>query len=314
MQLVPKERYTSPAFMERETRGLWPRVWLLAGRSAALTEVGSWITVEFGAQSVIVARAKDGLVAHHNVCSHRGHRLTDQPSGRGRGWSCPYHRWSYSLEGELLAVPDEHAFGPSFDRCNHGLRAVRVDEALGFVWVHMGTPEVELGEWLAPVSSRLNAYGIEQWGQSSALSIDLGANWKTVVDAWNETYHAQGIHRQILGLIDDVNVRFEELGPHGLLVVPFAAPSPRLGEQTTLNPLLQHMLRSAGVDPARFEGGAAEVRPAIQGKVATDRRYDALQPEQLTDCYNHYVFPNHSFVMWRDHMVCLLYTSDAADE
>lgn len=245
---IDKERYVGLAFMEREARGLWPHVWLVAGRSAAVARLGSRLSVVFGDRTVTVRRTEDGLV--------------------GEG--------------------------------------VHVDESHGFVWVHLGEPETDVRGWLGSVGDALDAYRLGEWGQSGSLSIDLGANWKTVVDAWNETYHAQGIHRQILGMIDDVNVGFAEHGIHGQLVVPFAAPSPRVRTEA-VGPILTHMLRVAGLDPRSFSGGPLDVRPAIQAHLADEPLYASLQPEQLTDCFNYYVFPNHSFVMWRDHMVLYRY-------
>lgn len=304
---IPKERYVSCAFLEREARGLWPRVWLLAVRSAAVAVVGSWAVVEVGRESVIVVRTEEGLRGYHNVCQHRGHRLASAPCGTSKSWVCPYHRWTYGHDGSLLRVPDEEAFGEGFSRSDHDLAPVHVAEALGFVWVHLGAPEEALEAWLGPVLPALEAYRLATWGRTLLTVIDVSANWKTVADAWNETYHAQGIHRQVLELIDDVNTGSVRWGPHGRLVVPFFRPSPRLPPRDDVSAMLAAGLRDVGIDPATFEGGPGEVRLAMQLRLRDDPRYADLGDAQLTDCYNHYVFPNLNFVVWRDSMVLYQY-------
>ena len=115
--------------------------WLLAGRAAALQNEGDWIRFDTGVDSVLVTRSAAGLRGFHNVCQHRGHRLCKGSAGCAKAFTCPYHHWSYGLDGHLLHVPDVESFGVDFDPRERGLRAVAVAEGNGGVFVHLGDPQ-----------------------------------------------------------------------------------------------------------------------------------------------------------------------------
>src|SRR5262249_30691042 len=110
-ELIPKERYTSRAFAQREWERMWTRVWLLAGRASGIPTPGDYFTFEIGTESVLVVRQRDGsIAAHYNVCMHRGTRLREPGRGHAGRFSCPFHGWKYGLDGRLLHATDAHSF------------------------------------------------------------------------------------------------------------------------------------------------------------------------------------------------------------
>ena len=211
---VPKERYTSPEFLALEMDRLWSRVWQVACREEELGEVGDYIEYMIGDQSILVVRsAPDTITASYNACLHRGTRL-----GEGRGHfengtiQCRFHSWCYSLDGRLTHVVDREEFGEM--PAGMCLPAVRVERWGGFVYVNLDPDAEPLLDFLDPLPDLLAPYRMEDMRLRSYLTTVLPANWKVVVDAFNEAYHVQGTHPQILPWTDDTTIEYEQLGKH----------------------------------------------------------------------------------------------------
>ena len=232
--VVDRVRYTSSQFAALEFERLWGRVWQVACREEEIAEVGDFCEYLIGDQSILVVRATPETVrAYHNTCLHRGTRLA---AGSGHFENdcirCRYHAWRYDFGGRLIEVVDPHEFGPlPPELC---LGQVHVDRWGGFVWVCLDPAAPPLLEYLDPLPTLLNPYHLERMRMRAYLSTVLPANWKVVVDAFNEGYHVQGTHPQILPWTDDVSLDYEPLGIHshyGRLPNARRAlrPSPRLG-------------------------------------------------------------------------------------
>ncbi len=232
--VVPRARYTSPQFGALEFEHLWARVWQVACREEEIAEVGDFCEYLIGDQSILVVRSEPDVVgAFHNTCLHRGTRLAE---GSGRFDNecirCRYHAWRYDLDGKLIEVVDPEEFAPMPQDVRLG--QVRVDRWGGFVWVCFDPGAPPLLEYLDPLPTLLAPYHLDRMRIRSYLSTVLPANWKVVVDAFNEGYHVQGTHPQILPWTDDVSLDYEALGIHshyGRLANARRAlrPSPRLG-------------------------------------------------------------------------------------
>ncbi len=232
--IVPRARYTSVQFGELEFERLWARVWQVACREEEVAEVGDFCEYLIGDQSILVVRSGPDVVrAYHNTCLHRGTRLAE---GSGHFENecirCRYHAWRYDLGGKLIEVVDPEEFAPMTQDVHLGL--VRVDRWGGFVWVCFDPTAPPLLEYLEPLPRLLAPYHLDRMRIRSYLSTVLPANWKVVVDAFNEGYHVQGTHPQILPWTDDVSLDYEPLGIHSHYGrLPNARrtlrPSPRLG-------------------------------------------------------------------------------------
>jgi nitrite reductase/ring-hydroxylating ferredoxin subunit len=212
--VVARARYTSAVFGALEFERLWARVWQVACREEEIAEVGDYCEYLIGDQSILVVRsAPTVVIAHHNTCLHRGTRLAE---GRGHfedGFiRCRYHAWRYELGGKLIEVVDPEEFAPMpQDLC---LGKVRVDLWGGFVWISLDPAAPPLLEYLDPLPTLLAPYHLDRMRIRTYLSTVLPANWKVVVDAFNEGYHVQGSHPQILPWTDDVSLHYEPLGIH----------------------------------------------------------------------------------------------------
>jgi phenylpropionate dioxygenase-like ring-hydroxylating dioxygenase large terminal subunit len=296
--LVPKERYLSPGFARLEWERMWTRVWLLAGREADVAKPGDWLTFEIGPESIIVARGRDGaLHAHYNVCLHRGNRLCEPGRGHSPTFSCRYHAWEWDLDGGLRCATDAQDFDPSLLR-NLRLGAVRLETWGGFVWVTLDAAAEPLAEYLGVIPEHLAPYHFAEHALVDDVTLEIDCNWKTCVDAFNEAYHVQGTHPELLEYSDDVNVQIDLYGKHSRFIFPVGVPSPRLGKLSKVPPWLGDIiLRGVGIDPETFAGGVADVKPAA---LAASRAIgeglgmdlSALRDDQLLDDYHYTIFPN----------------------
>lgn len=236
--LVPKERYLSPEFLTLEHQRLWSRVWQVACREEEVATTGAVVEYAIGDQSVLVTRDADGSVrAFHNVCLHRGARLVDGSAQVGDGsLRCPFHGWRYALDGRCVEVVD----AGDFDFPPEGLCVppVRAECWGGFVFVNLDPEAEPLLDFLDPLPHVLAPYHLEDMRLRSVLSTVLHANWKAAVDAFNEAYHVQTGHEQVLPYVDDVSIVYETLGRHahyGRLAGArrVLRPSPRLGDRAS---------------------------------------------------------------------------------
>src|SRR5262245_16583266 len=231
---VPKPRYTSRAFADLEFERLWSRVWQIAGREEEVPRPGDFIEYTIGDESVLIVRNHDGsLAAYHNTCLHRGTRLAhDNGHFDDACIQCPYHGWQYALDGRLTHVVDQEEFDHLPDEMR--LHPVRVECFAGFVFVNFDRDAEPLLDFLAPLPELLAPYHLERMRLRAYRTTIIDANWKAVVDAFNEGYHVQGLHPQIRPWTDAVSIAYEPLGRHSHYGrLPGARrqlrPSPRLG-------------------------------------------------------------------------------------
>src|SRR5207248_6274093 len=146
MATLPGHYYTDPAIFALEQSKIFEADWFCAVRSSDLPTPGSFETVQIGRESVLIARARDGVLnAFLNVCRHRGARLcTDESGSVKRAFQCQYHAWTYGLDGKLIAAPNLTGM-PDVDRTAFGLTRLHLREWLGYAWVWLADepPSVE---------------------------------------------------------------------------------------------------------------------------------------------------------------------------
>jgi len=301
--LIPKHRYISRAYAELEHRRLWNKVWLLAGFESDLAAPGAFFTYEVGRESVVVVRQEGGgIAAFHNVCMHRGNRLVEPGRGRARGFTCLYHAWRYGIDGSLVQPLDEDTFPQGCPRADLDLRPVRCERWGGFVWINLDPDAEPLADYLEMIPEHLDPYHFEEMKIFDDVTLEVGCNWKTSMDAFHESYHIYGTHPDTLDLNDDVNVPYDCYGRHSRMLLELGVASPRHPDHGKVTERIkEHFLARAGVDPASFEGGALDVRPAmaraireVQGP-ALGADFSELHDEQLTDDFHYSIFPNITF-------------------
>ena len=155
--LVPTSRYTSEGFLRREFDCLWAHTWQLVCRESQVANAGDYLVYDLASRSYLVVRGADGQVrAFHNSCRHRGTRLCNGRGSAGKRVTCPYHMWSYGLDGRLLSVTDRETFCPIEDD-DYGLSEVAVGTWAGFVFLHPEPqPAESLTEFLGDVPALID--------------------------------------------------------------------------------------------------------------------------------------------------------------
>ena len=219
--VIPKERYVSQEFFDLEMERLWPRVWQMACREEEVPEVGDFLEYTIGDESILVTRSRpDTIHAFYNTCPHRGTRLAAGVGNFATGEiRCRYHAWRFELDGSNKEVVDRFDFPSTMTDADVCLNHVRVGRWGGFVFINMDPDCESLESFLGPLPGLLEPYRFEKMRFRSYRSVILPANWKSVLDAFNESYHVQGTHPQLLRWTDDTAIQYGPLGqaqPHGL--------------------------------------------------------------------------------------------------
>jgi phenylpropionate dioxygenase-like ring-hydroxylating dioxygenase large terminal subunit len=199
--LQPYEVYDQDLF-DLEMIRVFGRAWVWLGDTQDLREPGDYVTGHIGAQAVLVIRQGDGsLRGFLNNCRHRASGLTFEPAGHcGRTITCPYHNWSYAIDGRLVGVPDEPRMYPGgLDKEQFGLVPIRVEEAWGtlvFGCLSHRTPPFR--EWLGPTAERYDRYRFERFHRyHRELDATYAINWKAFVENSNDDYHVRFVHRRL---------------------------------------------------------------------------------------------------------------------
>lgn len=304
------DRYTSPEFLQAEWDAMWTRTWLLLGRENAMIEPGSYQVEEVGPESIIMVRQDDGSIrAFYNVCQHRGSRLTFATEGTTDAFVCPYHAWTYAIDGSLTVAQDPEDFPQN--PCDH-LRLVEVacDTFAGFVWVNMDPDCGSLREYLGPLCDDWDAYQGHDWQRVTALTVRVPCNWKVLQDNFCESYHLPTVHPQLRDSHEDnyLDSRFDMSNEgHSRMVMKGATPSHTFyGDEAPLPDVVAQRLEMWGVDASEFATRPFEARIALQGAMRSagpergHRHYDNLRDDQLTDAHHYNLFPNCSLTFGAD--------------
>ena len=198
------EDYRSPAIFGLERERIFHRIWFYSGRAERLGHVGDRLVIDVAGESVLIVRDRSGaLHAYYNVCRHRGSQLCDDSgSGFGAAITCPYHAWSYSLAGQLVATPN---VGPEeLDRGAFGLRRVSVEDWQGFLFVSLADDPPALRDWMAdqndhPLSFERLELGRLRLGARTVS--EAMANWKILIENYAECLHCPQVHPELATLI-----------------------------------------------------------------------------------------------------------------
>lgn len=193
-RLLPPVLYTSPEFFEFERRAIFQREWLCVGRADQLAEPGDYRCITIAGEPLIAARDTDGeLRVLSAVCRHRGMVLAEG-SGNCRRFTCPYHHWSYGLDGKLLGTPAmDRAVG--FDPAEHGLIELKAEIWQGFVMANFDPGAAPFGPTMAKIDAMLENYGLETTTTLEGKTIPgLAWNWKVMMENFNDPYHASRLH------------------------------------------------------------------------------------------------------------------------
>ena len=211
VKTLPGSAYSDPELFAREQELIFERMWFCAASSADIGKAGSFRTVQIGRESILLTRSRKGEArGYFNICRHRGAKLCTEESGEGaRSFQCPYHAWTYDLEGKLIAAPNLTKM-PDIDRFDYGLRKVHVREWLGYVWVSLAEEPLPFEETvIGDVRTRLGDieslehYGVEDLTLAKRITYDVRANWKLIIENFMECYHCATIHPELTEVLPE---------------------------------------------------------------------------------------------------------------
>jgi glycine betaine catabolism A len=194
-QTLPGRYYTSPEIYQAELEKIFAARWLVVGRAEQVSQAGEYFLASIGVESIIVVRDQRGRVhAFYNVCRHRGTRLCTQDSGRfSASIQCPYHAWTYGLDGRLIGAPlmDEV---PGFDKAAYPLRPVSLVEWEGFLLINLSEQPVPFSQAFAPLIGKFSAWDLPNLRVLKRITYTVKSNWKLIVQNYSECYHCPLIH------------------------------------------------------------------------------------------------------------------------
>ena len=209
---MPPAVYTSEAFLAAELEQVFAKEWLCLGRASALAEPGDYAAWEIAGQPVAVVRDRDGtLNALSNVCLHRMSTLL-HGRGRTRAIVCPYHAWTYNLDGTLRGAP-AMSRNEAFDRKDYCLPRLRCEEWLGWVFVSLNPDAPPVAERLAEVEGLVADFAMETYVETFFESHVWDTNWKVLAENFMESYHLPVCHAGTIGGLSKLD---EMVCPPGL--------------------------------------------------------------------------------------------------
>lgn len=222
-QGLPGEYFVDEEIFDLERRTLFEKSWMCIGLSADVPSNGNLYPVTVFGKPLLIVRDGAALHVFHNVCSHRGAVLVNEPKrSSAPRIVCPYHCWSYALNGELCATPHVGGAGqhicPRFKEKDLGLRSVRSAEWAGHVFVELSGAAPAFEEWIRPVAERFAGVAWEQLRRDATVARDLevAANWKIIVENFVESYHFPWVHRA-LNAVNPMERHYQILGGHAYL-------------------------------------------------------------------------------------------------
>ncbi len=212
--LLPPRVFHDPEVFAYEQEAWFASSWVCVGREEDAAEPGEYFLATIAGEGVIVVRGRDDeLRAFHNVCRHRGSLLVTEPSGRQVRFQCPYHAWTYELDGRLIRAKHTDAL-VDFSVEDHGLLAAGLQTWQGFVFVSLQPDGGSLAEHLADLPGHVARFAMSDLCRARRIDYEVGANWKVIAENYSECYHCPGVHPQLNRLTPyDQGRNLESEGP-----------------------------------------------------------------------------------------------------
>jgi Rieske 2Fe-2S family protein len=194
--------YTDPAIYELDLQAIFYREWIFAAATCELPEPGSYVTLTIGTSPILVLRDRDGAIrGFFNTCRHRGFKLCDAASGRTPTITCPYHRWTYRLDGTLAAA--KH-MGADFDPAEHGLLPVHTRVLGGTVYVCLAADPPDFAPYAADLAVQLAPHALDRAKVAATVDLVEQGNWKMVMENSRECYHCATGHKELMRTFLDI--------------------------------------------------------------------------------------------------------------
>ena len=221
----PVSHYADPQRLAQEQSILFREFPIIVGHVSQLASAGDFFTHDETGVPILVTRTRRGAVkAFMNVCRHRGARIVTATGGNATTFSCPYHAWTYDLEGQLRGLRQPAGFA-NLDKGEHGLVELPAFERYGLIWVRPSVSEapISIDAWLAPMAEQLASIDIASLVVHKAWSVELNMGWRIALEGFQESYHFCSAHKQTAcsAYLDNQSV-FVDHYPHFRHAVPLA--------------------------------------------------------------------------------------------
>ncbi len=314
---LPSDLYVSEEAFQFDTQVMLKSVWLYACTVAHVKNPGDFFLFELANNSIIIVRGRDNAVrAFYNSCRHRGSRICLEQSGRVPRLMCPYHQWTYGLEGNLLAARN---MAPDFDKQDHGLTPVALENIGGLIFICMNDNPPPIDRVRADISEQIAVYDLEHCMVAVQDNLIEDANWKLVMENNRECYHCDAGHPELISV----------LGTYG-----FGKGLPEDGEADVVDDSAYDALVAAkreewkalGIDRnliefpdgwwhrvARLALANGAVTQSIDGKLASKKLIGPFK-EPETSSLSVWTQPNSWHHFCCDHVVTFSLTPLAADK
>lgn len=200
---LPQRYFVSAKIFAQEFERIFASNWVLVGHQSQLTEPGDYFLADVAGESLIVTKDQRSTIrAFYNVCRHRGARVCEQQNGHAATIQCPYHAWTYALDGRLLGAPhmDET---PGFNKGEHPLKPARLGLWEGFIFLNLADASTERGDymslekWFEPLAGKFSAWNLSSLRSAKRIKYDVRANWKLMFQNYSECYHCLGVHPEL---------------------------------------------------------------------------------------------------------------------
>src|SRR6266404_5198316 len=207
---LPQKYFIATELFAAEQKNIFSKEWLLVGHQSQIAKPGDYFVIEVAGESLIVIRdSKFEIRAFYNVCRHRGTRLKENACGHSSTIQCPYHAWTYGLDGRLVGAPHMDEV-PGFDKADYPLHPVNLGVWEGFIFINLNDGEarlrsegtarqrsgdfISLERWFAPLNGKFADWNMSILRTARRIEYDVRANWKLMFENYSECYHCPGVH------------------------------------------------------------------------------------------------------------------------
>ncbi len=206
---LAQKYFTSPEIFAQEREKIFSSRWILAGHQSQIPQAGDYFLTELASEDLVIVRDKRGAIhAFYNVCRHRGARLCEDQIAHTAAIQCPYHAWTYALDGRLIGAPhmDET---PGFNKADYSLHPAPLAVWEGFIFLNLADSSTRHGgqaargdyrsleQWFAPVTGKFTRWNMPALRSAKRIEYEVRANWKLIFQNYSECYHCLGVHPEL---------------------------------------------------------------------------------------------------------------------
>ncbi len=303
---IPVDRYISQAWFDLEVEHVWKKSWQVVGRLEDIPDIGDYIVYDIIAFSLIVVRTDiDTIRAYHNFCLHRGRKLkTDPGSGNATEIKCPFHGFSWKLDGNIKNVPCQWDFRHMSEE-DLRLREAKVGSWGGFIFVNMDPQCEELESFLGSLPEHFKDWALQDRYKSAHVRKRIACNWKVGMEAFLEGYHAATTHPQMMPYLADVNSQYDTYEGENFnrMINPLGVHSPQispLSDDEIVAKVMGSFSAFKNSSEKLADGVTARSFLAdLQRKICaaqTGLDQSSLSDSEMLDIIQYFVFPN--FFPW----------------